>query len=101
MGNAYLKNLIIHLCIWSMPAVLLPVSAAAIPKSGGEVDKNGELCDTVLSVFSGRASFYAVKFQGRKTSNGERLDNMMKKRALRVSFSSEYGHGSFFRSATG
>jgi len=31
--------------------------------------------DTVLSIRTGTASYYAAKFQGRHTSNGERLDN--------------------------
>jgi rare lipoprotein A len=31
--------------------------------------------DTVLHVRTGSASYYAAKFQGRHTSNGERLDN--------------------------
>lgn len=31
--------------------------------------------DSILSKRMGNASYYSVKFQGRKTSNGERLDN--------------------------
>lgn len=37
--------------------------------------RKGETSDTVLISRIGTASYYAAKFQGRRTSNGERLDN--------------------------
>jgi len=37
--------------------------------------RKGEASDTVLIRRIGTASYYAAKFQGRRTSNGERLDN--------------------------
>lgn len=37
--------------------------------------RKGEASDTVLICRTGTASYYAAKFQGRRTSNGERLDN--------------------------
>jgi rare lipoprotein A (peptidoglycan hydrolase) len=69
MRNKNWISKIVLLCCWNLPVFFLPVY--------GE-EPSGNLCatnDSVLSVFSGKASFYAVKFQGRKTSNGERLDN--------------------------
>lgn len=41
----------------------------------GKQDKASVPADTVIASRTGTASYYAAKFQGRRTSNGELLDN--------------------------
>jgi len=51
----------------------LPCSFAA--SAAGHTEKTSVRSDTVLASRTGTASYYAAKFQGRHTSNGELLDN--------------------------
>jgi len=51
--------------------VLYATSALAVKK----LEKKVVGADTVLVTRTGTASYYAAKFQGRHTSNGEKLDN--------------------------
>lgn len=41
----------------------------------GQQEKTSAHLDTVIASRTGTASYYAAKFQGRRTSNGELLDN--------------------------
>jgi len=44
-------------------------------QAGKKQERKGTGMDTVLMTRTGTASYYAAKFQGRHTSNGEKLDN--------------------------
>lgn len=67
MKRPYLGFCILILSI----AVLYSTTAQA----GKRQERKGAGMDTVLVTRTGTASFYAAKFQGRRTSNGEKLDN--------------------------
>lgn len=49
------------------------VEYGILAHAGNNTEKNAS--DTVLVCRTGTASYYAAKFQGRRTSSGERLDN--------------------------
>ncbi len=57
--------------------LILSISALYSTTARGvnKKESKGEASDTVLISRIGTASYYAAKFQGRHTSNGERLDN--------------------------
>lgn len=44
-------------------------------QAAGRQEKTNSQADTILASRIGTASYYAAKFQGRRTSNGELLDN--------------------------
>jgi rare lipoprotein A len=55
--------------------LLLTVFSLGTAQAGDGKDVPTVRIDTVLSSRTGTASYYAAKFQGRHTSNGELLDN--------------------------
>lgn len=72
MRSINMKNIYFRLLF-----LILSISALYCSSVQGVNKKvrKGEASDTVLIRRIGTASYYAAKFQGRRTSNGERLDN--------------------------
>ena len=56
-----------------LPLLFFTVQHGVLAHAG--IDAESVSSDTVLLTRTGTASYYAAKFQGRHTSNGERLDN--------------------------